>query len=57
MIAFVLVIFAFATLRSVVALTYEENKTQATNFIAQLLVTIPMIVGYIWLLKHFLIVR
>lgn len=51
-----LVVFGFATLRTITPFAKKENY-EITSFIAQLLITIPMVVCYVWILKHFISIK
>lgn len=48
-----LVVFGLATIRTITPFANKENDKSATSFIAKLLVTVPMVICYVWLLKHF----
>ena len=48
-----LVVFGLATIRTITPFAKKENYKSASSFIAQLLVTVPTVICYVWLLKHF----
>jgi hypothetical protein len=53
MIVFMLVVFGLATIRTITPFAKNENYESASSFIAQLLLTVPTVICYVWLLKHF----
>lgn len=57
MIAFVLVFFGLAALRTVTEFAKKETYESGSKFIASLLVCVPTVWCYVWLLNYFLQIK